>query len=284
MRHLAGILLVDDDTTSTFLSARLLRHLALTDHLLVAENGAEGWQLLQDVLAPPAPADQGLWLVLLDVNMPVFDGFAFLEAYQHLPAVQQQRVAVVMLTTSLHGADLERLQDLPIAGIVSKPLTEEKVRTLLRENLPTSLRAGSELPDRVFQLVYRSQATRPLPEAELLSLLSHARQANAAVQVTGILVYWKGCFVQVLEGAEADVRALYARIQQDPRHSQVVTVSEARARPRHFAQWRMALGRDTAPAVIGLFELALNPPVVGGVLLLEVVLQDVGGALERSYS
>ena len=137
MQKLAAILLVDDDPTSNYLNQLLLEELAVADQLLVATNGAEALHILTHVL-PPATGP-GPVLVLLDVNMPVMNGLEFLEAYQQLPPDRRQAVVIVMLTTSLHPRDLARLQALPIAGLVSKPLSEEKINTILREHFQREL-------------------------------------------------------------------------------------------------------------------------------------------------
>ena len=140
MQKLAAILLVDDDPTSNYLNQLLLEELAVADQLLVATNGAEALHILTHVL-PPATA-AGPVLVLLDVNMPVMNGIEFLEAYQQLPPDRRQAVVIVMLTTSLHPRDLARIQALPIAGLVSKPLSEEKINTILREYFQRELPAS----------------------------------------------------------------------------------------------------------------------------------------------
>ena len=139
MQKLAAILLVDDDPTSNYLHQLLLEELAVADQLLVATNGAEALHILTHVL-PPATA-AGSVLVLLDVNMPVMNGLEFLEAYQQLPPDRRQAVVIVMLTTSLHPRDLARIQALPIAGLVSKPLSEEKINAILREHFQRELPA-----------------------------------------------------------------------------------------------------------------------------------------------
>ena len=95
----------------------------MTDKLLVAHNGQEALDLLQQHCqhaTTECPA-----LILLDIKMPVMDGFQFLEAYDQLPNLQKQ--VIVMLTTPLHPQDLDRVQKLNIAGFLSKPLTEEKI-------------------------------------------------------------------------------------------------------------------------------------------------------------
>jgi CheY-like chemotaxis protein len=55
------------------------------------------------LLAPGQPA---LSFILLDMNMPVMNGLAFLESYAHLPLAQQQATIIFLLTTSLHKRDL----------------------------------------------------------------------------------------------------------------------------------------------------------------------------------
>ncbi|GAB3295287.1 hypothetical protein GCM10027511_08920 [Hymenobacter humi] len=71
-------------------------------------------------------------LVLLDVKMPGMDGMAFVDAYQRLPADRQQAVVIVLHTASMSSVDLGRIDSLPIAGLVSKPLTKEKLDTILK--------------------------------------------------------------------------------------------------------------------------------------------------------
>ncbi|MCC3153331.1 response regulator [Hymenobacter sp. BT770] len=134
MKKLSTILLVDDDETSNFLSERLLTSMGVANQVLSAANGEEALEVLAQhgtVFSPTNPA-----LVLLDLNMPVMDGIEFLEAYHALPLVQQQSAVIVVLSSSVHPYDLDRVQTTPIADVVSKPLTKEKISTLLQQNFP----------------------------------------------------------------------------------------------------------------------------------------------------
>jgi CheY-like chemotaxis protein len=134
MSKIKSVLLVDDDSTVNYLNKRLLERLEVADQVLVALNGQEALDLLaahcQDATTT-CPA-----LVLLDIKMPVLDGFGFLAAYQELPLAQQRANVIVMLTTSLHPLDMERLEQFPVAWYLNKPLTQEKVDLLIERYFP----------------------------------------------------------------------------------------------------------------------------------------------------
>jgi len=75
------------------------------------------------------------------VNMPGMNGIQFLEAYQQLPTAQRAATVIIMLTTTMDARDLGRLDELQIAGLVSKPLTQEKVDSILQLHFQRSLPA-----------------------------------------------------------------------------------------------------------------------------------------------
>lgn len=135
MEKLPSILLIDDDQTNNFLNELLLNKLEVAERVLVAESGTAALGLLAQG-APDAPA-----LILLDVNMPGMSGMQFLETYQQLPVEQRGATVVVMLTTTMDARDLGRLDELSIAGLVSKPLTKEKVSNLLQLHFQRQLGA-----------------------------------------------------------------------------------------------------------------------------------------------
>jgi CheY-like chemotaxis protein len=133
MAPISCTLLVDDDETTNFLNQALLRRLAVTDTILVANNGQEALDLLHShctpVAVPTCPA-----LILLDMKMPRMNGFEFLQAYSQRPPTDNPAVVIIMLTSSLNPQDVERMQDLPIASYLTKPLTREKIEQLVQDH------------------------------------------------------------------------------------------------------------------------------------------------------
>ena len=92
----------------------------------------------------------------------------------------------------------------------------------------------------MFFLVYVSAAVTWFSDTELRALLVQARVNNERAGITGMLLYKDGNFMQVLEGDEAAVRALFARINADRRHRGVVIIDNGQAPARQFGAWSMA--------------------------------------------
>jgi CheY-like chemotaxis protein len=137
MNKLNAILLVDDDKTTNFLNRLLLEDLAVANQVLVAENGREALRVVeQQDKEGNCPT-----LILLDINMPVMSGFDFLEAYSQTEVSCKQSMVIVMLTTSLHPKDVNRLSEMPIQGLLNKPLTRQKVQDLMQQHFQHSLPA-----------------------------------------------------------------------------------------------------------------------------------------------
>lgn len=124
MHELGKVLLVDDDTTNNFLSARTLNQANAAAQLFEARNGDEALELLKD---------ERLDFILLDVNMPVMDGFLFLEALQQLQDTNGFNApTVVLLTTSESYLDSDKALHCPIVkGFLTKPLTQDHLSYLL---------------------------------------------------------------------------------------------------------------------------------------------------------
>ncbi|HQU70674.1 MAG TPA: BLUF domain-containing protein [Calditrichia bacterium] len=91
----------------------------------------------------------------------------------------------------------------------------------------------------MIQLVYVSSAKKLLSEEELLTLLEQSRANNEKSGVTGMLLYQDGNFMQVLEGEEAVVKEINAKISADPRHYQVITLLQRNIKKREFPEWSM---------------------------------------------
>ena len=96
-----------------------------------------------------------------------------------------------------------------------------------------------ERVELVYQLGYASAAVEPFTGEKLVELLSAARRNNAALGVTGMLLYHEGSFLQILEGEREVVEDLYDRIAADPRHVEPLLLFRHEEHPRSFGDWTM---------------------------------------------
>jgi hypothetical protein len=91
----------------------------------------------------------------------------------------------------------------------------------------------------IIQLAYVSTAARVMQREDLVQLLERAREINAGKDITGLLLYQGGHFMQVLEGNPDQVRPLFAHIAHDPRHYRISVLFDQEISQRQYADWSM---------------------------------------------
>lgn len=91
----------------------------------------------------------------------------------------------------------------------------------------------------MIHLIYISSATSLPTENDLKELLVQSRDRNKRQNITGMLLYDNMLYMQVLEGSAKDVHDIYNAIQNDPRNTAVITLTEEEITQRDFPTWRM---------------------------------------------
>jgi hypothetical protein len=95
------------------------------------------------------------------------------------------------------------------------------------------------VPRAMYSLLYISRADINFTDQELLQLLEQCREKNLRLEITGMLLYKDGNFMQLLEGDPSAVRSLYETISADFRHCNVNCLIEGHVAARQFPQWSM---------------------------------------------
>ena len=91
----------------------------------------------------------------------------------------------------------------------------------------------------MLQIIYASAAKVSFSHKNLVGLLRIARERNTAAEISGMLLYHSGSFLQVLEGPEKQVDALYAKVQKDPRHNKCLLILRRTIQEKEFENWSM---------------------------------------------
>lgn len=89
------------------------------------------------------------------------------------------------------------------------------------------------------QLVYVSTRQPNCTEEEVQKILTACKKNNAALDITGVLLYSKTQFVQYLEGEYKAIISLYDVIKKDDRHKNAVLISSSQIQERQFPSWQM---------------------------------------------
>ena len=93
------------------------------------------------------------------------------------------------------------------------------------------------------RITYLSSAVEQMLPAELDAILEVARENNRPREITGLLIYHDAQFLQALEGPGRHVKAVFARIKADRRHTGCLTLESRAVESRLFGDWSMAYRR-----------------------------------------
>lgn len=123
-----NVLVVDDDRICNFLTTKTLERMGFVNDIHTALNGQQALDLFNNYyIGAKALPD----VILLDLNMPIMDGFGFLDAFRSLDLQGKDRVKIIIVTSSINPADIARAKCFGVSQYLSKPIEEQSLRRAL---------------------------------------------------------------------------------------------------------------------------------------------------------
>ena len=130
-KKINSVLLIDDDIMSNMNSKRIIEKTDAAIEIHLAESGFEALELFETKFIPEGKFPD---IIFLDIYMPRFSGWQFLEFYKGM--TNRGKTKVILLSSSEEDADRERARKIPeVSGYKIKPLTEEYIHELT-QNIP----------------------------------------------------------------------------------------------------------------------------------------------------
>lgn len=130
-------------------------------------------------------------------------------------------------------------------------------------------------------LIYISTSVNLLTDEQLNDILLVSRKNNLERNITGVLLYSEGTFIQVLEGEAEYIDEIYAKIQSDPRHKNIIRIAYANLPQRNYPQWSMgfiAMNRTEQtqmdPTHDPVIDILDNPSPHPGVVVLKTFIEN----------
>lgn len=124
------IALVDDDKIFQLTASRTLKATAITDSILQFENGEDALNFLRQHTTDPDSLPD---YIFLDINMPMIDGWMFLDDYENLKNKFSKPINIYMVSSSIDTRDIERAKrNVNVKDYIVKPVTRDKFIELLK--------------------------------------------------------------------------------------------------------------------------------------------------------
>lgn len=119
-----NVLLVDDDPVSHLIRSKILQYMGVSKINTVA-NGIEALNFVKSSEKDSFPD-----IIFVDINMPVLNGFGFIEAFMNLSIPDKGKIHIILLTSSSNPLDLQRAKELGVCCL-TKPMSENSIRPIL---------------------------------------------------------------------------------------------------------------------------------------------------------
>jgi CheY-like chemotaxis protein len=133
MTKIKNVMLIDDNPNDNFFHQRVLSKFDKSIHVQVNEDAVSALEQLKE------PSDAGTKpdIIFLDINMPIMNGWEFLEEYKKLVPEKQIDLIIIMLTTSDNPADIVKVKEYNfVSDFRTKPLTMEMIKEIEEQYFP----------------------------------------------------------------------------------------------------------------------------------------------------
>ncbi len=124
-----NIFVIDDDRIYQFAAKKTIEATGLAEKVMIFSNGEEAIHYLKKNAADGSSIPD---IIFLDINMPVMNGWQFLEEYAHLRSDLQKNITIYMVSSSVDEYDIRKSKEFKtVSDYIIKPIQKEKFSQVL---------------------------------------------------------------------------------------------------------------------------------------------------------
>lgn len=121
------VILVDDDPVFRYISSKMIEKVRPDFKIISFSQGKVALDFLRENYA-----DEHLYYILLDINMPIMDGWKFLEAIEKIDFIKTEKVSIHIVSSSVDDSDIEKSKKYDLVqGFLHKPLSADRIKSII---------------------------------------------------------------------------------------------------------------------------------------------------------
>jgi CheY-like chemotaxis protein len=129
MKKIDKLAIVDDDEAFVFLTREIVEETDMVNNISVFGNGLDALNFIQQNKNNSNELPE---IILLDLNMPVMDGWQFLERYCTMTSELAKPIAVYICTSSISPDDVAKAREISaVSDYIVKPVTTDNLKLMI---------------------------------------------------------------------------------------------------------------------------------------------------------